>query len=121
MKRPSSREGESSTPDDRIGDAGGRGSAQAERVELTAATAGVPEELYVMQAHLLRIAASPHRLQIIEALAGDAGNVARLVERLGLSQPAVSQHLAVLKNAGLVESTRAGREVRYQLAASVDT
>ena len=36
--------------------------------------------------------------------------------RIGASQPNVSQHLAVLRTAGLVDAERDGREVRYRLA-----
>jgi ArsR family transcriptional regulator len=38
-----------------------------------------------------------------------------LAEATGASQPNVSQHLAVLRNAGIVEAERDGREVRYRL------
>jgi DNA-binding transcriptional ArsR family regulator len=41
--------------------------------------------------------------------------VGRLAAELGLSQPNVSQHLAVLRVAGLVEAERDGREARYRL------
>jgi DNA-binding transcriptional ArsR family regulator len=42
--------------------------------------------------------------------------VGRLAEELGASQPNVSQHLAVMRAAGIVEAEREGREVRYRLA-----
>ena len=42
--------------------------------------------------------------------------VGRLAFRIGASQPNVSQHLAVLRNAGLVDAERDGREVRYRLS-----
>ena len=42
--------------------------------------------------------------------------VGRLAKAIGASQPNVSQHLAVLRSAGLVEAERNGREVRYRLA-----
>jgi DNA-binding transcriptional ArsR family regulator len=42
--------------------------------------------------------------------------VGRLAELLGISQPNVSQHLAVLRAAGLVEAERVGREVRYRIS-----
>ena len=42
--------------------------------------------------------------------------VGRLAEEMGVSQPNVSQHLAVLRAAGIVEAERDGREVRYRLA-----
>lgn len=48
-------------------------------------------------------------------MAGYAGiHVADLVEALGLSQPAVSKHLAVLRGAGLVTVTRRGTRSYYQ-------
>jgi DNA-binding transcriptional ArsR family regulator len=45
----------------------------------------------------------PRRLAIVEALRDGERPVGELVEALGLSQPAVSKHLRVLKDAGLVE------------------
>lgn len=72
--------------------------------------------IYALQASLLKTLASPRRLEIVHLL-GDSGplEVRRIAERFGMSQPAVSQHLAAMRQAGLVESVRDGREVRYQL------
>ena len=42
--------------------------------------------------------------------------VGRLAEAIGATQPNVSQHLAMLRAAGIVEAERDGREVRYRLA-----
>ena len=42
--------------------------------------------------------------------------MARLARDLGISQPNASQHLAVMRAAGVVEADRAGREVRYRIA-----
>jgi ArsR family transcriptional regulator len=72
--------------------------------------------IYAAQASILRTIASPRRLEMIHLL-GEAGpmEVRRLAEHFGIPQPAVSQHLAALRSAGLVEAVRAGREVRYQL------
>jgi ArsR family transcriptional regulator len=42
--------------------------------------------------------------------------VGKLAEDLGVSQPNVSQHLAVMRAAGVVEAERDGREVRYRLS-----
>jgi ArsR family transcriptional regulator len=42
--------------------------------------------------------------------------VGHLADELRLGQPNVSQHLAVLRSAGLVEAERDGREVRYRLS-----
>lgn len=59
---------------------------------------------------------SPPRLQILLLLHNRDHVVHELVQVLGKSQPLVSQHLRVLKDAGLVGATRSGREVVYSLA-----
>lgn len=67
-------------------------------------------------AELIRALDSELRLSILLLL--DTGDkvVHEMVDELGKSQPLISQHLRVLKSAGLVESRRAGREVVYSLA-----
>ena len=74
------------------------------------------DELTTLQAEVLKTLASPRRLEILHRLAGGARGVGHLADELRLSQPNVSQHLAVLRAAGLVEAERDGREVRYRLA-----
>jgi len=74
------------------------------------------EELYELQANVLRMLAHPRRLEMLHVLADGPIEVGRLATRLHLSQPNVSQHLALLRSAGLVELDRNGREVRYQLS-----
>jgi len=51
----------------------------------------------------LQALAEPRRLQILDLLREGERPVGELVDRLGVSQPAVSKHLRVLKDAGLVE------------------
>lgn len=72
-------------------------------------------EITIMQAEVLRTLANPRRLDILHRLADGPCEVGRLAEQLGLSQPNVSQHLAVLRASGLVDADRDGREVRYRL------
>jgi ArsR family transcriptional regulator len=74
------------------------------------------DEITTLQAEVLKTLASPRRLEILHRLAEGPTEVGRLAEDIGASQPNVSQHLAVLKAAGIVESERDGREVRYRLA-----
>jgi len=74
------------------------------------------DEITILQAEVLKTLASPRRIEILHALAAGPIEVGRLAKSLGASQPNVSQHLAVLRGAGLVEAERAGREVRYHLA-----
>jgi DNA-binding transcriptional ArsR family regulator len=52
----------------------------------------------------LQALAEPRRVAILELLRDGERAVGELVGRLGLSQPAVSKHLRVLKDAGLVEA-----------------
>lgn len=74
------------------------------------------DELTTLQAEVLKTLASPRRLEILHRLARGPDTVGHLADELGLSQPNVSQHLAVLRAAGLVEAERDGREVRYRLS-----
>ncbi|MBI3751974.1 MAG: winged helix-turn-helix transcriptional regulator [Chloroflexi bacterium] len=74
------------------------------------------DEITNLQAEVLKVLCSPKRLEILHRLAEEPVEVGRLASELGLSQPNVSQHLAVMRAAGLVESERDGREIRYRLA-----
>lgn len=73
------------------------------------------DEITILQAEVLRTLASPRRLEILHALARGPIEVGRLAQAIEASQPNVSQHLAVLRAAGIVEAERDGREVRYRL------
>ena len=73
------------------------------------------DEITILQASVLKTLASPRRLEILHVVARGEIEVGRLAELIGASQPNVSQHLAVLRTAGLVEAVRDGREVRYRL------
>jgi DNA-binding transcriptional ArsR family regulator len=74
------------------------------------------DRIYELQADTLRTLAHPRRLEILHALAVAPSNVGQLAHRLGLSQPNVSQHLALMRASGLVIAERQGREIRYRLA-----
>ena len=73
------------------------------------------DEITILQADVLKTLASPRRLELIHVLADGPAEVGRLAQAIGASQPNVSQHLAVLRSAGIVEAERTGREVRYRL------
>lgn len=63
---------------------------------------------------LFKSLADPTRRAIYERIArGGAQTVHGLTAQSGVSQPAVSKHLGVLKRAGLVADERSGRETRY--------
>lgn len=64
--------------------------------------------------------ADPTRLRIMNALAAGELCVCDLVELLGLPQPKVSQHLMLLRDAGLVEARRERKFAYYRLAEPAD-
>ncbi|OGO14293.1 MAG: hypothetical protein A2Y93_08465 [Chloroflexi bacterium RBG_13_68_17] len=68
------------------------------------------------RAHLLQGLAEPSRLAILEALRRGPACVSDLVDQTGLTQPNVSNHLACLRDCGLVTSRPQGRFVYYALA-----
>jgi DNA-binding transcriptional ArsR family regulator len=63
--------------------------------------------------------ADPTRRRLLDFLA-EAGEwpLHALVERFPMGRTAVSKHLAILRQAGLVEARRVGRETRYRLNAA---
>jgi ArsR family transcriptional regulator len=58
----------------------------------------------------------PHRLQILELVAQGARSVEALADRAGLSVANASQHLQLLRRAGLLSSRRDGKRVLYGLS-----
>ncbi|GGM15831.1 ArsR/SmtB family transcription factor [Micromonospora yangpuensis] len=70
---------------------------------------------YEGASELLRALSAPIRLAIVSELAQSERCVHELVETLGATQPLVSQHLRVLRGAGVVRGSRRGREIAYAL------
>jgi DNA-binding transcriptional ArsR family regulator len=66
---------------------------------------------------VFRAIADPTRRAILDLLAASDHSVKELTARFDISQPAISQHLAELRDARLVASHRTGREHRYRLTA----
>ena len=61
--------------------------------------------------------AHPVRRQLLDMLTQKDQSVTELAEPFAMTRPAVSQHLRILLDAGLVSEQRHGRERRYQLQA----
>jgi DNA-binding transcriptional ArsR family regulator len=61
------------------------------------------------------VIAEPNRRRILDALRGRERPVADLVDTLGISQPAVSKHLRILREAGLVEVRVAAQQRIYRI------
>lgn len=70
---------------------------------------------YEAAGELFRALSSPIRLAIVDLLATEPRYVHQLVELTGLAQPLVSQHLRVLRHAGVVRGVRQRREIAYAL------
>jgi DNA-binding transcriptional ArsR family regulator len=69
----------------------------------------------MIESDLFRALSDPTRRAVYERLSGGERSVVELTTGLGVSQPAVSQHLAALKAAGLVGERRDGRRVYYRI------
>lgn len=69
----------------------------------------------VAENKIFQALADPSRRSIFEVLTRGEAAVKDLTARFTISQPAISQHLAILKDAGLVNDRREGRCVYYRV------
>jgi ArsR family transcriptional regulator len=79
------------------------------------ATLKYSRQRYQARARIAKALAHPSRLIILEALEGRELCVCELTELVGADQSTVSKHLAVLKQAGLVEDRKEGVMSRYRV------
>lgn len=70
---------------------------------------------YDREAEILKVLGHPVRLKIVAGLMSQSCNVKKIWECLGLPQATVSQHLALLKNKGIIDGRRDGVEVFYHV------
>ena len=73
-------------------------------------------EHYRLHADVCRVLTDPKRLMLIAALRAGERSVGELALEIGAALPNASQHLAVLRTAGLVEGRRIGTTIVYRLA-----
>ncbi|GAB7102762.1 metalloregulator ArsR/SmtB family transcription factor [Streptomyces phaeofaciens JCM 4814] len=74
------------------------------------------EEQFALAAELLALLGDRTRLTLLHSLASGEADVTTLTEVCGAARPAVSQHLARLRLAGLVSTRKEGRRVIYSLS-----
>lgn len=74
------------------------------------------KESIELAAHALKSMAHPLRLEILCVLGNQEICVLDLVEAVGTSQSNVSQHLAILRNKGVIASRKTGNHVFYRIA-----
>ncbi|MCX5580825.1 ArsR/SmtB family transcription factor [Kaistia terrae] len=69
----------------------------------------------MIETAIFKALADPTRCAIFEKLAAGGMNASALRQGMAISQPAMSQHLSVLRNAKLVREQRQGRFVNYEV------
>ncbi|MCC2669961.1 MAG: putative transcriptional regulator [Armatimonadetes bacterium] len=70
-------------------------------------------------AQKLKVLSDATRLKVLEILMSGPKHVGEINERLEIEQSLLSHHLKVLRDAGLVQATRDGKAVRYELMPGV--
>jgi len=73
------------------------------------------EQLYRLQAELCQALADPTRLRLLSLLGAGPQAVKDLVAATGERQAKISQHLATMRQRGIVRTERVGNEVHYSL------
>ncbi|MCU0487058.1 MAG: metalloregulator ArsR/SmtB family transcription factor, partial [Anaerolineales bacterium] len=73
------------------------------------------QEITELHADICSALADPSRILILYALHEQRLNVSDLANEVGLSQPAASRHLKILRERGLVRPERQGASVEYRL------
>lgn len=73
-------------------------------------------QLYKLHASICQTLANPKRLEIIDKLRSGDMSVTKLAEVLGISQSNLSQHLAIMRQKGIVTTRREGLSVHYRLS-----
>jgi len=76
------------------------------------------KRIFDLHARICRTLAHPKRLEILSLLRDGELSVGELAERMGLSLANVSQHLAILRDKGVVMTRREGVNVYYRVADS---
>ncbi len=79
-------------------------------------TTRLDAERYRLHAEVCRVLTDPKRLMLLDVLRDGERSVGELAEALGCALPNASQHLSVLRAAGLVATRRDGSTIWYRLA-----
>lgn len=74
------------------------------------------EKIYEMHAEICKVFTSPKRLEIIDLLRDEEKSVNDLSASIGISQSNVSQHLAKLREKGVVAVRREGNNMYYSIS-----
>jgi DNA-binding transcriptional ArsR family regulator len=79
--------------------------------------AGADHDLYERQAILCKAFANPTRIHLLDVLGRGEAGASELQERLGVSKANLSQHLTILRSAGVVQTRRDGKRLVCNLSS----
>lgn len=74
-------------------------------------------KLFSLEEEIFKVIANEKRLEIIQLLRLGELNVSEMIAMLGLKQANLSQHLTLLRQVGVVETSKKGREIYYRLSS----
>ena len=74
------------------------------------------ESFYEIKAQVIGVLANPKRLHILDLLSARDRTVSDLAEALDMAQATTSQHLAIMRKAGILEARRKGNFVYYRVS-----
>lgn len=74
------------------------------------------KEIYEIHANICQCLANPKRLEIINTLRDKEMPVTELANKMGIAKANLSQHLAIMRDKGILKSRREGVNIYYSLA-----
>ncbi len=74
------------------------------------------ENFYNLHAEMCKTISNPRRQAILDTIRNGEMTVSELIEKTGISQANLSQHLAILRSKGVVNTRRDGNNVHYSLS-----
>jgi ArsR family transcriptional regulator len=74
------------------------------------------EGFYNLHAEMCKTISNPRRQAILDTIRGSEMTVTELVEKTGVSQANLSQHLAILRSKGVVKTRREGNNIYYSIS-----
>jgi len=73
------------------------------------------ERLYALHVEVCKAIAHPHRMKVLDLLRSGERCVCELAPEAGITESNMSQHLAILRRAGLVDTRREGHAIFYRV------
>jgi len=74
------------------------------------------EGFYNLHAEMCKTISNPRRQAILDTIRGGEMTVSELIEKTGISQANLSQHLAILRSKGVVRTRRDGNNIYYSIS-----